>query len=382
MFGHPERRGHQRLERRLHARQAGDRQRALGRAVVGDRAADHLVLVGLAGDLEVVLGQLPRGLDGLAATGGEEDPVEVARRVAGDPLRELDRVRVGVGPQRHERQLLGLLRGGLGQLRAAVAQLAHEQARQTVEVALAVHVVDVGALAADDDGHVGRVVGRVAREVHPQVVAGSLLEACVVVGDLAGHGYRFLACRACAPIMEVGWAVCKRIRRSRRRFVTESEGVRRMAATGRKYSMTRYGAQFGPDITFLGVPAVDVDDAAALAAADVVVVGAPFDGGTSHRPGHALRADRPSGRPTTCPRTARGPTSRSGSTRSRTSPWSTWATSRCHPARSSGRCTTSRTPCTPSRRRGPCRSCSAATTRSPCPTRPASRGTSASAGCR
>src|SRR3954470_18384304 len=49
--------------------------------------------------------------------------------------------------------------------------------------------------------------------------------------------------------------------------------------------MTRYGAQFGPDITFLGVPAVDVEDETALAAADVVVVGAPFDGGTSHRPG-------------------------------------------------------------------------------------------------
>jgi agmatinase len=49
--------------------------------------------------------------------------------------------------------------------------------------------------------------------------------------------------------------------------------------------MTRYGGQFGPDITFLGVPAVDLDDADALAGADVVVVGAPFDGGTSHRPG-------------------------------------------------------------------------------------------------
>lgn len=49
--------------------------------------------------------------------------------------------------------------------------------------------------------------------------------------------------------------------------------------------MTRYGAQFGPDYTFLGVPMVDLDDAAALAAADIVVVGAPFDGGTSHRPG-------------------------------------------------------------------------------------------------
>src|SRR3954464_2461358 len=49
--------------------------------------------------------------------------------------------------------------------------------------------------------------------------------------------------------------------------------------------MTRYGPQFGPDITFLGVDRVDLDDATALAAADVVVVGAPFDGGTSHRPG-------------------------------------------------------------------------------------------------
>src|SRR3954453_6697764 len=49
--------------------------------------------------------------------------------------------------------------------------------------------------------------------------------------------------------------------------------------------MTRYGPQFGPDITFLGVDPVDLADADALAAADVVVGGAPFDGGTSHRPG-------------------------------------------------------------------------------------------------
>ena len=49
--------------------------------------------------------------------------------------------------------------------------------------------------------------------------------------------------------------------------------------------MTRYGAQFGPDITFLGVPRCDWADAASFAGADVVVLGAPFDGGTSHRPG-------------------------------------------------------------------------------------------------
>jgi agmatinase len=50
-------------------------------------------------------------------------------------------------------------------------------------------------------------------------------------------------------------------------------------------AMTRYGAQYGPDITFLGVPPCDLDDASTYADADVVVVGAPFDGGTSHRPG-------------------------------------------------------------------------------------------------
>lgn len=49
--------------------------------------------------------------------------------------------------------------------------------------------------------------------------------------------------------------------------------------------MTRYGAQFGPDITFLGVPPCDLAEESTYADADVVIVGAPFDGGTSHRSG-------------------------------------------------------------------------------------------------
>ena len=49
--------------------------------------------------------------------------------------------------------------------------------------------------------------------------------------------------------------------------------------------MARYGAQFGPDITFLGVDRCDWADAASFADADVVILGAPFDGGTSHRSG-------------------------------------------------------------------------------------------------
>jgi agmatinase len=49
--------------------------------------------------------------------------------------------------------------------------------------------------------------------------------------------------------------------------------------------MTRYGPQFGPDITFLGVPRCDLDEPGTYADAAVVILGAPFDGGTSHRPG-------------------------------------------------------------------------------------------------
>jgi len=173
---HPERRGHQRLEHRLEARQACDRQRALGGAVVGDRAADHLVLHRLAGDLEVVLGQLPRRLDGLAATAGEEHPVEVAGRVVGDPLGQLNRIGVRVGPQREVRQLAGLLGGGLGELLAPVPELADEQAAEGVEVALALGVVHVGAFAAHDHRDVRGVVARHPGEVHPQVLARGLLQ--------------------------------------------------------------------------------------------------------------------------------------------------------------------------------------------------------------
>jgi agmatinase len=51
---------------------------------------------------------------------------------------------------------------------------------------------------------------------------------------------------------------------------------------------------FGPEATFCGVPSVDPDDPSSYAGASVVVLGAPFDAGTSHRPGcrfgpHAIR---------------------------------------------------------------------------------------------
>jgi agmatinase len=47
----------------------------------------------------------------------------------------------------------------------------------------------------------------------------------------------------------------------------------------------RIGNQYGPDATFLGVPAADPDVISEWASAAAVIVGAPFDGGTSHRSG-------------------------------------------------------------------------------------------------
>ena len=49
--------------------------------------------------------------------------------------------------------------------------------------------------------------------------------------------------------------------------------------------MPRYGPQFGPDITFLGIDRCSIDEPETYDNADVVIVGAPFDGGTSWRAG-------------------------------------------------------------------------------------------------
>ena len=55
--------------------------------------------------------------------------------------------------------------------------------------------------------------------------------------------------------------------------------------------MSRYGAQF--DITFLGIDRCDLDDLSTYEGADIVILGAPFDGGTSNRPGARFAAGDP-----------------------------------------------------------------------------------------
>jgi agmatinase len=49
--------------------------------------------------------------------------------------------------------------------------------------------------------------------------------------------------------------------------------------------MANIGNMYGPKFTFLGIPECDLEVPATFAGADVVIVGAPIDSGTSHRSG-------------------------------------------------------------------------------------------------
>ena len=49
--------------------------------------------------------------------------------------------------------------------------------------------------------------------------------------------------------------------------------------------MTNHGNLYGPSFTFLGIPACDLEVPSSYADADVIILGAPIDSGTSHRSG-------------------------------------------------------------------------------------------------
>ncbi len=49
--------------------------------------------------------------------------------------------------------------------------------------------------------------------------------------------------------------------------------------------MPRIGGMYGPDVTFLGVDRCDLEQPDSFAAADIVIIGAPYDAGTSYRAG-------------------------------------------------------------------------------------------------
>ena len=168
--------GNQGLEVGAQRRDPGRLEGAERGPVVGDVAGEELDLARVAGPLVIGAGELDRRLDRLRAAVGEEDPVEITRRQRGDPLGELDRPRVPVAPDGHEVELADLRRHRVADLGPAVPGVDAEERREPVEIALAVLVVDVRTVAADDDRDLAVVVGAHPREVHPQVALGHLLQ--------------------------------------------------------------------------------------------------------------------------------------------------------------------------------------------------------------
>src|SRR5262249_15772690 len=103
---------------------------------------------------------------------------------------ELDRARMRVRPVGVEGQLTHLLERRLADLLAvAVADVDREEPCERVEVALAVRVPQVPALAPDDDRHPPAPAAPPhAREVHPQVGARELLQVGRRAHDSSGIG--------------------------------------------------------------------------------------------------------------------------------------------------------------------------------------------------
>ena len=197
---------HERLERLADLRDPVDRERAHRRAVIGRLPRDRLVPPRrpVAHPVELAR-ELPRGLDRLRAAGDEEDAVQVSRRELGDLGGELDCARMRVRPVRVEGQLAHLVERRLAHLLAvAVADVDREEPGERVEVALAVGVPEVAAVAADDDRH---VVAAHAREVQPEVVLGRPLQ--VEPGDRSRLRHVAARSTAVTPRREVRAWLCR-----------------------------------------------------------------------------------------------------------------------------------------------------------------------------
>src|SRR5438046_7339948 len=107
-------------------------------------------------------------------------------------------------PVRVEGQLPHLLVRRLADLVAVrVADVDREEARERVQVALAVRILEVAAVPADDHWHVGRGVAAHAREVQPEVVSRGLLE--LGGGEARGRGRHV----APAPLVALAARYCQ-----------------------------------------------------------------------------------------------------------------------------------------------------------------------------
>ena len=132
---------------------AGDADRAEGAAVVAVAQRQDLVGAAVGG------GEQQRGVVGLGARGGEEDPGVGDAGQLGDPLGQLDR-RLAEVERRGVQDPPGLLGDRRGDLGQRVRGHGGEDAAEEVQVAVALGVPDVPALAV-------RQLDRLARSRWP-----------------------------------------------------------------------------------------------------------------------------------------------------------------------------------------------------------------------
>ena len=128
-----------------------DRHGQGGGAVIGVETGDDVLLLRLAAAVLVVLDQPVRGVHGGGAAGGQEHVVEVAGGQAGEFFAQLDGDVVGhVGKRIGIGQLPHLIGDGLGHFLATQADVGAPHAAHGIEKAVALGVVDIGAVAGDD----------------------------------------------------------------------------------------------------------------------------------------------------------------------------------------------------------------------------------------
>ena len=131
----------------MERRQAGQAARGDGDAVIGALAGDDLLLLRPAERVVEVPDQLDRQVVGLRARRGEMRLGHLARRHSHQPLGERRRRRMRlVGERMIERQLLHLRRRRRDEPRLAEADRDAPQAREPLDVLLALVVEDVDAL--------------------------------------------------------------------------------------------------------------------------------------------------------------------------------------------------------------------------------------------
>ena len=171
------------------ARLAGDRGREIGRAVIGVFAGDDVLLLRPAGEVVVELDEAQRRIHRRGAAGGEEDMLQVARRIGGEALAELDGFRRRDQAEGREiGHAAHLIGDGLGHLLAAIADIDAPHAADAVEHAMAAAVIDMHPLRRRDDQWLAGLGGAEIDPGMDDVIAVVLPERFGVIGEIGAHG--------------------------------------------------------------------------------------------------------------------------------------------------------------------------------------------------